>query len=139
MENRDLSCKERVQDHFESRIDDLRTLLKLYYEDCEAYDEDLGNLNEYGLSFDYTPAEDGEPGYFVYLISWGGPSEEFRFYVDLDMIPYKVEFWFKDWFDGAKHTLRESNLEFMTEFFTEYLGCGDPKYYLQYTVDKATE
>jgi len=63
---------------------------------------------EYGLSFDYVePSNDNPEPYFRYQISWGGPSTEFRFFAnrrgdDYDWITYKVEYWYLDWFDGAK-------------------------------------
>ena len=34
--------------------------------------------------------------YKRYQLSWGGPTEEFRVYLNGD-----VEFWLLDWFDGA--------------------------------------
>ena len=56
-------------------------------------------FHEYGLSFDYVEADtfDNQPkGYHRFQISWGGPSDELRFY-SLD----RVEYWYMDWFDGA--------------------------------------
>jgi len=60
---------------------------------------------EYGLSFDYVQTETNgiqDEGYFRYQLSWGGPSTEFRFYVNPDMSMHKCEYWYLDWFDGAK-------------------------------------
>lgn len=61
-------------------------------------------FNEYGLSFEYVPRgtfNNQELGFVCFLISWGGPSEEIRFFCDEQRMPYKVEFWFLDWGDGA--------------------------------------
>lgn len=67
--------------------------------------EDIGSLNEYGLSFDYVTLgtfNDQKEGYFRYQISWGGPSEEYRFFTNGPRFDvYRVEFWYLDWFDGA--------------------------------------
>jgi len=73
-----------------------------------SVDPELGALNEYGLSFDYVApgSFDGQDeGYFRYQISWGGPSDEFRFFVNPDLSCHRIEYWFLDWFDGASRTL----------------------------------
>lgn len=95
MSEQELKCKDKVQNHFESRMRDIRTL---YYAP-EQTTEELGNLNEYGLSIDLVETgtfKDQREDYIRYQISWGGPAEEFRIYKNGD-----VEFWFLDWFDGA--------------------------------------
>ena len=92
---KDKSCAERVQDAFNSRMEDIRTL----YDALDQKTEELGPLSEYGLSMDYVVAgtfKGQRAGYKRYQLSWGGPSEEFRIY-DND----EVEFWYLDWFDGA--------------------------------------
>ena len=61
-------------------------------------------FNEYGLAFDYVAPytfDDQPAGYWRYQISYGGPSEELRFYADADYEVRKIEFWYLDWFDGA--------------------------------------
>ncbi len=60
--------------------------------------EEVGNINDYGLSFDFVEPDtfDDQPeGYHRYQMSWGGPSDEIRFY------PNKVEYVFMDWFVGV--------------------------------------
>ena len=178
------TCKDRVESHLESRLDDLRQLwaaynqedclecdngeiesdcescngssqvdsiqhfaqmivkkdcvqcggLGLVYNTCEfcegegqqgdsdGYHSELGHICEYGLGFDYvaphTFGEDQDEGYFRFQISWGGPSEEFRIYAngrEYDWSIYKLEFWFLDWFDGAKITLTGIDKEFMLD------------------------
>ena len=113
------TCQDIVQDRCNSRMADLETLYKLALEDSEAYDDDLGNLNEYGLDFSYVAPEtftDQLEGYYRYQLSYGGPSQEIRFYVspDADGIlchtPYKIEFWHLDWYDGASINITDSQL-----------------------------
>ncbi len=74
---------------------DIRTLYNAENQETP----ELCRLSEYGLFIDQVPAhtfDNQEQGYRRYQISWGGPSEEFRWYT------YgKMEFWFLDWFDGA--------------------------------------
>jgi hypothetical protein len=115
-------------------MEDLRKLYELWCEGVED-DPDYGNIYEYGLSFDYVAPgtfEDQEHGYFRYQISWGGPSEEFRFYCDMDLKPYKVEFWFLDWFDGAKVNPVGDDLKFLEELFHNlFVECGTAQHLFQ--------
>ena len=78
---------------------------------------------EYGLSIEYV-AHDGErnkgAGYHRYLLSYGGPSEEFRFYCDASGYCYLVEFWYLDWFDGACIDVTDdSRVRMLVEQFAE--------------------
>jgi len=122
-----LKCSELVESAFKSRFEDLMLLYNAWLDGSEVV-EDLGSLNEYGLSFDYVKAntfDDQEEGYFKYLISWGGPSEEFRIFVNKRLAVTAVEFWRMDWFDGAKFDLSGEELTKFTEFFENYLeSCG---------------
>jgi hypothetical protein len=60
----------------------------------EQYQE---RFYEYGLSFDYVELDkDTERDYFKYLLSYGGPSEEIRFYDNGD-----IEYVYLDWFCGV--------------------------------------
>jgi len=108
-------------------MEDLHTLWTAYCDDPESYDEDLGTFNEYGLSFDYVAPEtftDQDEGYFRYQLSYGGPSTEFRFWVDGDLEVYKVQYWFLDWFDGAFSYLDKKDYDLMLEIFDDFKGMG---------------
>lgn len=73
--------------------------------------EDLGEFHEYGLCFDYVAPytfTDQKKGYWRYQISYGGPSEEFRFFVGVSGELHKAEYWFLDWFDGASKDVTEN-------------------------------
>ena len=88
-------CKDLVKSSFNSRMEDIRTLYKAE----EQTTKELGSLNEYGLSMDFVEAgtfKDQRAPYYRYQLSYGGPSEEFRIYLNGE-----VEFWYLDWFDGA--------------------------------------
>ena len=134
---KDPTCKERINDHFKSRFEDIKSMYDAYCRGEEDTEE--GNICEYGLCFDYVPKgtfRDQKKSYFRYQISWGGPSDEFRFYVDESYKPYKIEYWFLDWFDGACKNLTGKKFEYMADFFTEFLGCGG-KESLDYVIKQA--
>ena len=80
---------------------------------------------EYGLSFDYV--EPGtfaylEKGYFRYQIAYGGPTEEFRFYINPDKTCHTIEFWLLDWFDGASLIMCDDDKDLMTDVYEQLNG-----------------
>ena len=103
--------------------DDDGEIISDEYDECREYEDIFDFLNNYGIAFDYVepefeeydPRENYETdeyekyeniksgGYWRWQIAWGGPSYEFRFYMnhpeqeDYD----SAQFWFLDWFDGA--------------------------------------
>jgi hypothetical protein len=120
------TCEERVNAELESTLEDLRKLWDAYCDGLEDV-EDLGNIYDYGLAFDYVPAgtfKDQEQGYFRYQLSWGGPSDEFRFFTDYECNPSHVEYWFLDWFDGAHKVLRGDDERLLLEIFSWFDDMG---------------
>jgi hypothetical protein len=138
----------RAEEHMKSRMEDLAFLYN--YESPADWDiatwdkaqdfditKEMGETEieeclwdyraNYGLSFDYVPAgtfDDQKSGYFRYQISWGGPSEEIRFYVGYDQKPYQIEFWFLDWFTGHGIELTGKNLEIAEAIFEDFESIG---------------
>ena len=130
------TCKERVREHLQGRIADLIKLWNIYQVDPEAYDEELGNLNEYGLCLDYVAPytfKNQRRGYLRYQLSWGGPSDEFRFYLDESLNPTRIEYWFLDWFDGAKIILKGKVLSLLEEIYQDFNECGTVQYKIEET------
>ena len=87
---RQRSCADQVQEHLEDRLKELHTVE--------------------GLCFDYVDPNtftDQEEGYWRWQLSWGGPGDEFRIYVNPDKSVHRIEYWYLDWFDGAKVELDE--------------------------------
>ncbi len=89
---------------------------------------DLGPLNEYGLSLDWVASDDRKREPFVrWQLSWGGPSDEFRFYLTAGphgATCHRVEYKFMDWFDGAGRTLHGADLKIMCDLWeTEFSEC----------------
>ena len=75
------------------------------------YCEDLFDyVNQTALSWDYIEPntfDDQIFGYYRLQLSWGGPSDEYRIFVDETLREENVlninciEYWYMDWFDGA--------------------------------------
>ena len=87
------TCADRITESIISRGEDFTRFMNS--EDEETTEE----FYNYGLCVDMvnvgTFKDQNEP-YLRYQISYGGPSEELRFYQN-----GTVEFWFLDWYDGA--------------------------------------
>lgn len=100
-------CKKRVGYHLRGRLADLRRINEPATDD-EPDGAEVVSFSEYGLGFDYVPAgtfSDQKEAYFRYQLSWGGPSDEFRFFVNPDLTCHRIEYWLLDWFDGAHRVL----------------------------------
>jgi len=124
---KDRTCAKRIDESLRSRLADLRKLFNLYCEGNDEGDKELGTFNEYGLCFDYVAPgtfDDQEQGYFRYQLSWGGPSDEFRFFVNPDLSVHTIEYWFLDWGDGASLDLEAGDFTFMEEIFDHFRECG---------------
>ncbi len=121
----------------ESKEEFLETV-QVDMEPKDFHPEDYGSFNEYGLGFDWVGSDtfdDQEQGYFRYQLSWGGPSDEFRFYVDPDLTCFRIEYWFLDWFDGASRTLSGTDKDMMMEIFEMFKEVGT----CQHLLDEARE
>ena len=93
-EQRQRSCAQLVQGEFEDRLKDLKVT-----------DPENENYIE-GLCFDYVgPGVRPMEGYWRWQLSWGGPGDEFRIYINPDKSVHRIEYWYMDWYDGAKVTL----------------------------------
>lgn len=117
------TCKDQVRGHLQDRISDLENIQP-------------DSLSEYGLCFDYVlpdTFQNQSEGYFRYLLSTGGPGDEFRFYTNPDFSVHRIEYWFLDWFDGAGITLQGENFKLMEELWE-----NDFQELAQYVFDKAS-
>ena len=89
-EPRQRSCADQVQEHLEDRLKEIHTVE--------------------GLCFDYVDPNtfnNQKEGYWRWQLSWGGPGDEFRIYINPDKSVHRIEYWYLDWFDGAHVTLDE--------------------------------
>ena len=142
METQQRSCADKVQENFNDREKDFVQAKEFYnkYEDAtegekialevfnedahlDGYEDFYDYINNYGLCFDYVEKgtfTDQERGYFRYQLSWGGPSDEFRIYVDYDKQITHIDYWFLDWGDGASVRIPEDSIAYeVCEQFTE--------------------
>jgi len=118
------SCNSRIGQHLDGRIADLGRLWRNYRAGEEAEDE---TFSEYGLAFDFVAAHmfaDQPEAYFRYQLSWGGPSDEFRFFVNPDLSCHRIEYWFLDWFDGASLLVSGGSAELLSEIWDYFREAG---------------
>lgn len=128
-----LTVSEVLGDESGHISDDVRDELRDEYADYPDFDmSDCGRvgesimeayreaLHDYGLCFDYVEFGtfgDQNDDYFRYQISWGGPSEEIRFYAN-----GAIEFVYLDWFVGAGFSVtRDSICQALRQYLTD---CG---------------
>lgn len=131
------TCAERVAAACESRMTEIRDLYDVYCGRTDPHDDVTeDSFPDYGLAFDYvSPGTfmDQEEGYWRFQISWGGPSEEIRFYASPrgskssgfgDWRLHRAEFWFLDWGDGACEVLTGDHRNMAVELFEHFDECG---------------
>ena len=132
MNTQQATCEQRIAEELAGRLDDLRKLWALQCAGNDEGDPDLGTLNEYGLAFDYVAPgtfKDQEEGYFRYQLSWGGPSDEFRFYTSWpEHNCYRIEYVFLDWFDGATRRLYGEDKDFIQTLFDDFVDMGSAEH-----------
>lgn len=134
------SCAARVAGEYANEMSNLREAWEGYQSGDEDKQEAWYN---YGLSFDYVAPgtfTGQRRGYFRYQISWGGPSDEFRFYVRREDYPVRgqyggveyrtrvsvesIEYWFMDWFDGAKVDVTGRDFKLLADVFEWFKDSG---------------
>jgi len=132
------SCKQRWASKKNAEIKTLRKLWRTYQSGV-APDPDFGSFEEHGLAFDYVPAgtfSNQRRGYWRYQISWGGPSDEFRFYGEpvpdrtmrggrqFTVKLERIEYAFLDWFDGYSRKLTGGDEKLLREIWDWLDDCG---------------
>lgn len=121
----DVDVELRFSDTSDHRDDDgtLDVEALLIAERYNIDDECRERFYDYGLEFSYVTADtydDQDSGYFRFLISWGGPSEEIRFFTDPALSLVRAEFWFLDWYDGARvDVTNDDAIRAMFEHFSD--------------------
>ena len=117
-----LKCADLIQQKFQDRNNDISDIFQLK-NDYQEYENSYEALNEFGLSIDYIEPntfEDQEHGYIRYQLSWGGPSDELRFYLDDNKELYKCDYAYMDWFDGAVIDVTEE--ENIKDLYDNYIN-----------------
>jgi len=121
--NGDKELKERGKKYLASREEDFIRFMNA--DDLENAGNDLGSFYDYGLSIDYQEPEGRRRGYLRYQLSWGGPSDEIRFYFDGSVCD-KIEYVFLDWFVGVGFDITDKKFALWLWDWLE--GCGTPEY-----------
>lgn len=105
------SCESRIDESLETAIKDIEELISK---------DDLQEFFEYGLCFDFVEEgtfEDQTEAYWRYQLSYGGPSDEFRFFGN-----GRIQYWFLDWYDGAHRNLTGGDLGTMEQVLEIFIG-----------------
>ena len=123
------SCADRIDANYQSRMDDLRALVDALQSDDDDKRENASEeFYSFPLGVDYVEGGteyNPDGGYIRYQMSWGGPSDEFRFYVDAGRKCYAIEYAFTDGYDGATLDITGDDREFLMEhLFNDWKDCG---------------
>lgn len=94
---------EEYQDATEGQKIALKVIDKKRGDYFHEYDDLYDYVNQTALSWNYVDSEGKEAGYYRLQLSWGGPSDEFRIYVNQDKEIDIIEYWYMDWFDSAHY------------------------------------
>jgi len=99
-----------INDNAEKNLETIgRKSLERRISDLEKY-LNIGSFGDYGLSFDYVDQD-----YFRYQLSWGGPSDEIRFYKN-----GAIEYVYMDWFCGIGFNVNtDSTFKSLRDYFTD--------------------
>ena len=114
----DLTCEERIDEYLATVAGEIKEMYKADVENGNGYDP------HHALHVDVVVDENGKPEYGQYLMSWGGPSDELRFYYN-----GKIEYVFMDWFDGAERKCTEKKHSVIFDIAENYLGLTFVKNY----------
>jgi hypothetical protein len=132
------TCKERVQEHWDSRKADFQKFIaEENYDDLSDYILDVSHVDAHPVEYLTGVTQSLADKHLQYApydriqISYGGPSEEIRYYES-----GLVEFVLLDWFDEAPVLLNHQQLECthdgtahledaqIAEFLREHFRCG---------------
>lgn len=104
------SCKEKIQEELQREE---KTFLRFMN---NTDDDTIEEFNSYGLDFSLVESytfKNQPIAYYRYQLSWGGPSDEIRFYQD-----GRIQYWYMDWYDGAKVDISDKNwANWLSEIF----------------------
>tara|TARA_R100000231_G_C5184696_1_gene122307 strand:- start:3 stop:452 length:450 start_codon:yes stop_codon:yes gene_type:complete len=139
------TCADLVQGKFDETVNEWEKARRFYSEWDEAtegeqcamkaidknngdyfheYDDFYDYVNQTCLSWDYVAPftfTDQRAGYYRLQLSYGGPSDEFRIYVDDAKNVQGVEYWYMDWFDGAY--VNADNEDVITDVIEFFMMC----------------
>jgi len=109
-----------LEKYFESRKEDWQELLG-NRDNPEKYDEKLSDLESSILSIDVNKA-------YVFLLSWGGPSDGFKVDTDKDNELTGVRYWHADWGTYDEKGLHGQEKDDFLSVYGGVLDCYEIKY-----------
>ena len=137
-ETKDKTCEQRIGDHLEGRLEDIRAFALL--DDGEGtakqrrkaadtlgldYDADKEALREAAIEcMGEYPLAVSVKRILKVELSWGGPSDFFECEMDGREI-VDVTYHFQDWFDGAKRALDGDDLDAAIRFCSYFAECAE--------------
>ena len=89
-----------------------KTCADRVYSNLKDREEQLREGELEALCFDYVHPHTFDKqveGYWRWQLSWGGPSDELRAFVNEKKEMHRLEYWFMDWYDGAHVVLDAKN------------------------------
>jgi hypothetical protein len=105
------TCGELISKKYDERFHQFNNAYELMssetpeiYTQYSDYNDFWDYLNQNILGFDYVEPntfENQSEGYWRLQLSWGGPSDEIRYYTDEKDDIKKIDYVYMDWFDGA--------------------------------------
>jgi len=130
------TCKERINDEYTDRIDTIESIFDRIDDghndnDDGAIDAAYNELDYMALDpqtpLEYIPSDtwDGQDdGFIRWHLSWGGPEDQFRFFIDEHGGITNIEYHFMDWFDGAVINVNMTgyHAELLDRVFDLYTG-----------------
>ena len=120
MQTKEKKCSDLVENNYNYIFDKFKEAYEYLNQDkelrkpndeLEHFEDFTQFICEYGLCFDKVEPntfQNQKLGYWRWQLSWGGPSDEFRIYLDEDKNIYKIEYWYLDWGDGASIIVEDS-------------------------------
>ena len=99
--NKYKTCEERIDEALRNRIEEIKEAL-------DSSDDIIKWINSYALAYDDDPHYKAKR----LELSFGGPSDGFRFFED-----GTIEYYFNDWFDGTTRKLSGENENIMKHLY----------------------
>ncbi len=127
----DPKCEDLIDARLEDRLEFLK-ISDMTEDEARAAAEDLGidtdDKDVHDLRSELIDAElEGvlsieKKTLITVLLSWGGPSDGFDFTFDSDGELDSCQYWYKDWFDGARRDVPMEQAQQLVDLY-----CIDPR------------
>jgi len=128
------TCAERIRDEYVDRIETIESIFGRIDDGHNDNDNMIAAYNELDYMaldpqtpLEYIPSDtyDGQDdGFIRWHLSWGGPEDQFRFFIDEHGGITDIEYHFMDWFDGAVINVNMTgyHAELLDRVFDLYTG-----------------